>query len=311
MVWINSYLGDGKPGISATVEEIDDQERTAGLFNKIIIRGRRELSVGERFTAVMPRGNVTQEKSGTFGPVLEVGGLVEVTDVIDSRKKIFRGTVVRSLNAIDSSALLIEEPMPRGDFTIQGPRSDIQARIVGGDFGTGARVLGSGTTVYLDEGSKAGLAEGQLLAVRGVRGGRRPDTRFPSLGDPIAVLKIVRVYPKVSTALIVSAVREVQAGDLTGGPFPKSEDLFRKGASSSMAREGGLVAQDEPDDGFGDADLEEGNGANGSDADAAKTSAEKMSRDETGDEETDGEETDGGEMSDEEDLESELESELD
>ncbi len=222
-VYINSYLAEDDPPSIGSVVEIETQERTVGYLQHLYVIGQRQLNVGDKLSAVMPRKDAYHPRSGSFGPIIEVGGSIEIIQEVDPGKKLYRAVVLQSLSPIEVGALLSEEAMPQVTYNAKGPRSDVQARIIGGEYDHKRRVLGTGSVVYLDEGSKSGLADGQVIAVRSTRGERRADSRYPNIGAPIAILKLTRVSANVATGLIVASHADVRPGDLTGGPFPHPE----------------------------------------------------------------------------------------
>lgn len=222
-VHLTTYISDGKPESLGVVDEIQAQERHASYLQYVIVRLDRDANVGERFSALMPRGNVSHRLSRSFGPVVDVGGTVEITETVDAERRAYRAMVIKSILPIEKGALLSEIPLPKVNFSRNSSRSNVEARIIGGEFDTQRKILGPGSVVFIDQGTGAGLQEGQLLAVRSARGARRPDTSYPNYGTPVAVVKIARALDRVSTAVVIDAYSEIVPGDLTGGPFPKPE----------------------------------------------------------------------------------------
>ena len=224
-LYIPAYLSDGKPSSVGRVTEIVAREKTAAFLQDVIVKLDRPASVGEKFTSINIRGNVTNEKTRTYGPVIEIGGMVEIKEPIDEGKNVYRAKVVISVGAIEAGGLLTDMPLPRVEFSKKGQRVDLEAIIIGGQFSKERRLLGQGNVVYIDRGSQNGLSEGQLLAVRSDRELRRPDTDHAEYKKTIGIIKLVRVLERVSTAVVIDASEEIRPGDFTGGPFPKIDSM--------------------------------------------------------------------------------------
>ncbi len=224
-LYVPSYLSDGKPDSIGRVSEMISKEKTAGYLQDLIITINRSASPGEKFSAIMPRGNVSNPKAKTYGPTVDIGGLVEIREVINQSRNMYRASVVNSVGAIELGALITEVPLPRAEFSMRGPRVDLEAVVIGGQYSNQRRLLGTGAVIYLDKGSRQGLSEGQILAVRGDRTLRR-DTEVPEYMRPIATVKLVRVFERVSTALVINANEEIRPGDLTGGPLPRPAETI-------------------------------------------------------------------------------------
>lgn len=222
-VHLTSYLSDGVPSKLGVVAEIQAQETQASYLQYVIVTLDREAAVGQRFSVFMPRGNVSYKKSGSFGPIVDVGGTIEITEVIDSGRRAYRAMVIRSVMPIEPGAILSDNPLPTAVFSRAGTRSSVEARIIGGEFNSSRIYLGSGAVVYIDQGTNGGLQEGQVLAVRATRESRRPKTAFPNDSRPIAIVKIARALERVSTAILLESYGEVSPGDMTGGPLPLPE----------------------------------------------------------------------------------------
>ncbi len=226
-VYLTSYLSDGKPAAAGVVDEIQAQEKQAGYLQYVIVRMNREASVGERFTVAMVRGDVSLAQSRTYGPIVDIGGTLEITAMVDESKRAYRAVVIKSVSPVEKGALLSELPLPKVSFSRNATRANVEARVLGGEFESNRKLLGLGAVVYIDQGTAGGLHEGQLLAVRGARGARAV-TNYPNDALPVAVVKIARALDRVSTAVVIEAYGEIRPGDLTGGPFPKPEQSLVK-----------------------------------------------------------------------------------
>jgi hypothetical protein len=172
----------------------------------------------------MPRGKVYNPKTRAYGPVVDIGGLIEIREPVDEAKHVYRATVVHSVGAVELNAVVTEQPLPKVDFSSKGPHIDLAGIVIGGQFGSQRKILGQGSTIYIDRGTANGLSEGQILAVHSDRELRRENTNFPEYSRPIATIKIARVFEHVATAVVISAIEEIHPGDFTGGPLPRAAE---------------------------------------------------------------------------------------
>ncbi|MCM2282227.1 MAG: hypothetical protein NDI61_10310, partial [Bdellovibrionaceae bacterium] len=234
-IYLTSYLSDGVPASIGIVDEIQAQEKQAAFLQYVILKLDREANVGERFSAVMPRGNVSNKQSRSYGPIVEIGGTVEIVEAVDPARRAYRAVVIKSVMPIEPKAIITEMPLPKVSFSRNATRADVEARVIGGEYDKSRKVMGSGSVVYLDQGTTGGLQEGQILAVRASRGSRRKNTDYPNDSQPIAVIKVARALERVSTAVILDTTAEVTPGDVTGGPLPQpSRAINALGSTRAM-----------------------------------------------------------------------------
>lgn len=237
VVYINSYLADRKPAGIGKIEEIEMGEKVASLGQDVFVQLKRAAQIGERLSAVQIKGEVKKPQGSSVGPVIEVSGILEITGVINENKRQYRATVVETVNPVKLGDTLLEEPLPRTTFAATGSRSEAQVQIIGGEFDEERRLFGSSAVIYLDGGERAGLREGDLLAVSARRSSRREETKFPDVRRSIGVIKIVKVMPSVATAVVIEALDEIRPGDRTGGEFPQGARSIHQDVTSELARE--------------------------------------------------------------------------
>lgn len=214
------YLGEGTPQNVGRIVEVETGDKVASKGQFVYVRTRAGIQTGEKFSILTP-GDRIEIKKREVGPVVEVGGQIQIVESIDEKKNIYRAKVIESINPIVVGAMLSKDPLTRMAFGRTGPTSNVEVAIIGGQQNVSRKVMGPGTVIYLDGGANSGLKNGDILAVRSMRAARKESTNIPRFGLPVAVIKVIRVLNKVSTAVILEAAGEVSAGDLTGGPLPK------------------------------------------------------------------------------------------
>lgn len=218
---VNSYLEESTPKGIGRLEEVEMGDKVASLGQNVFIKMDQSVSNGQKLYVVYPKDKISDAVRGNIGPVIEVGGTLEVIEPVDSSKGVYKAAVTYAVNPIRVDSVILNEPLPRADFSRRGTRSDVQARVVGGEFDETRRLFGEGAVIYLDSGTSAGLHDGDLLAVQGERGVRREDTQFPEAKHPIGLIKVVKALPSVATAIVLEADEEIRPGDKTGGSFPR------------------------------------------------------------------------------------------
>lgn len=217
-----SIILEQRPSGVGTVDEVEAQERFAAVGQHVFLRMKRATHAGERFSVMKEREKIDDPKVGTVGPVMEIGGTVEVTGPVDENKKIYRAVVIKSINPVHQGSVVLEEPLPTTNFARRGTLLNSVVRIIGGEYDEERKILGEGSVVYLGGGASSGLSPGDLLAVQARRGERRDESRYSNWSRSIGVLKIVKVEKKVATAIVLEVHDEIHTGDLTGGQLPET-----------------------------------------------------------------------------------------
>lgn len=219
----NSYLADHEPTGVGTVKEIESMEKFAAVGDMVFVELRSPAQTGQTFTTLAVRGRVNDPNRprDSYGPVVEVGGIISIVEAVNADKNIYRAAVVSAVNPVRAGSILSEKPLPKTNFTRQGTRLNIEARVVGGEFDDDRKLIGENSVVYLDKGSRDGISAGDILPVRSSRQKRREGTTLPDLKSSIGILKVVEVENSVSTAIVLEAKEEIVPGDRTGGKLPE------------------------------------------------------------------------------------------
>ena len=217
------YWVESTPDGIGKVAEMESGEEIASIYQTVLVVMDRDPKIGERFSVVSPAGKPGTGSVFSSGRVLEVGGVIEIQARVREQPetKLYRAQVLKSIGPIRKGSLVIAEPLPRADFSRSGKFKRIEARVIGGHYGSDRKNLGLGSVIYLNAGSAQGLAAGDMLGVLSRRESRFENTRFPEVSTPVALAKIVNAQPHGSTAFLIEAVDQVIPGDLTGGPMPR------------------------------------------------------------------------------------------
>ncbi len=213
----NSIIVDRVPEALGKIEEIEAQEKVAALGQTVFVRLEEKAAIGQRFSVLYPKEKIRVSAISSYGPIVEVGGRVEIIGVVNEDKNVYRASVIFTVNPIRLGSILVNEPLPKSTYSRRGTRTTIEAEIIGGEYDQQRRMIGEGSVIYLDQGHKAGLNNGDILPVQSRRGVRRESTKFPDWNRAIGLVKLVRVDEGVSTAIVLEAHEEILVGDRTGG----------------------------------------------------------------------------------------------
>jgi hypothetical protein len=231
----NSYLADHPVDHVGVIEEIEAQEKIASTGQSVYIRLDSKGRIGERFSVLFPKDKISTGPASSLGPVVEIGGRVEITSVVNEDKNVYRATVVQTVNPIRNASILVRENLPKSNYSRRGTRTTIESKIIGGEYDGDRKIIGDGSVVYLDQGRQAGLNPGDILPVQAKRSERREGTKFPDDVTAIGLLKIVKVEETAATAIVLESRSEIHVGDHTGGRLSPSgfirEEMPDEGSS--------------------------------------------------------------------------------
>ncbi len=213
------YVSETEPEGIGTVSEIEASELMASDMQYVLLRLQKKVEIGTHLmTAVVKRPVEFRKKK--MAEMIEVGGEVEVTELLSADENVYRALVLRSVNAVARGSLVLTEALPETDYSVNGRRVDVETTVIGGEFDERKTLHGSGALIYLDGGSDKGLQPGDLLAIRASRESRLGASTYGSIRTAVGVAKIVRTEKSVATAVIVDMQDRIESGDTTGGSFP-------------------------------------------------------------------------------------------
>ncbi len=241
-VTLNSFINSDLPRKLGFVKEIEVQESTASILQNVFLELGRKVQVGDRLNVVVVKDELSDSDGKDLGHIVEVNGSVEIVEIVNEEDGIYKAIVVDCVSPIVLNAWVTDEPLPQASFAFSGPKKDIKGEVVGGEFSSERKILGTASVIYINIGSESGVQPGDLLAVHSMRKSRRPDTDLRNVGRPIGVIKVAKVSKDSSTALILNTIDEIRPGDKVGGVFPVQKDY--KIGSREVTISIGLKEQD-------------------------------------------------------------------
>lgn len=202
-------------GTASIVSSPADQEMLDTSTPVVIGLGKGEVKVGDRFDIFRTTKRVVDPVTGRHcGYVTDELGWLEVTSVHDQTSL---ARVRRSFDPILRGDHIRPYHETKPDIAV-GPRPNVEGHLVYTDAG---RVeLGQGDVVFLNRGSRDGLAVGSPLEVYRA-GGHAVDhvrhKRVKVLDTVVAKLLVVRANPDDAVAVVTHSKTVVRAGDLFRG----------------------------------------------------------------------------------------------
>lgn len=211
-----------------TLEEVDVGGNTASIGQNVFIRANEPLTIGTKVYTVQEKYGVSSSATGKIGLAYEIGGIVEVRELIDEPSRLYRGQVTYAVNPVRVGSQILAGVPPRVPVTPRGRRNASQLTIAAGALAEDRRHFGDESIVFLDRGS-VDVQVGDVFAVQARRGERRK-TVAPDQLTPIGIIKVFAVYGRVVSAIVVLATEEIRIGDRTGGEFPTRLPDFKVAA---------------------------------------------------------------------------------
>jgi hypothetical protein len=152
------------------------------------------------------------------GHVIEVLAEFVVLSQEPGSDKNYRGRITHAIGSSARGASIVPGQVTWIDTAQTGSFASIQAEIIGGNLDTRGMVFGQGDWVFLDRGSKDGLAEGQLLWVNSAPKNYISDTPFEIGTRNSSLIKIAKVSSEISTGLVLFSKQGLMQRDFSGGP---------------------------------------------------------------------------------------------
>lgn len=180
--------------------------------------------VGDTLLVIKNLGEVQSAHpsiTGFLGYSIEIQGEVQLVERLpDSDSKggrdVYRAIVSKIVNPVTVGSSLVKGKVEYVKLSETGPRSQVVAQIVGGQYFNLRQVYGTESVAYINRGTNDGLAVGDILSVRENRMIRNPDTAVRSNVRPIGWLKVVKATANFATTIVVRAWSDILTGDVTG-----------------------------------------------------------------------------------------------
>lgn len=148
--------------------------------------------------------------------MVEVQGQIEILELVNSQKNIYRAMVKKAIQPVEVGSLLTPGQLPMIDPAAGAISSGAAARIIGGQFGTNRMLFGPSNLIFLDGGTNQGFAEGQSFGIFADEAIRSRQTDAVQNDRQIGVVKVVKTTPNFATAYVTRTSEDVRQGDYVG-----------------------------------------------------------------------------------------------
>lgn len=215
MIYVTNLVMSNPPESLGEVVVTDTNTNTVGPFQYVLIRSSR-AAVGESYVVVKELGTLKfnpdeVEVEGTPHSV-QIQGEVKIVGSVQVPKlkeTLWRAQVTKSYNPLEIGGKLSDVKIPSVDLTQRGVPALVEGEVIGGGMNLNRRLLEPGATVFLSRGVEDGIRVGQLIEVYSTQS---------LYAVRAALIRVAHVDPNFSTAVIVTADREVQPGDRLSRP---------------------------------------------------------------------------------------------
>jgi len=212
-----SYFADqGDKEAEGEVIQAELGMSSASEHQFVFVRTNGGKSVGQTLLALKEVSNVEDQFSSKKAKLIQVQGVLQLVEVIDSEAGTYRALVTKTIAPIEVGAKLFSDSMPTLNVSDSGGEAPhISARVFGGQYGVHRRFFGPDGILFLNQGSGAGLTAGQVLNIYKNQGVRSYFNLVKDNPRIIGKIKIVRTSEEFATAVVLSANEEIYIGDGT------------------------------------------------------------------------------------------------
>jgi len=164
--------------------------------------------------------------------LVQISGEIELSSQAQGRQvagvdlneyDIYRALVTKTTGLSQKDYALVDGSIPVVDIAPEGPAGSVEARVIGSEIHVVSQLYGQGSVVFIDKGSRQGVAPGQIFSLFVNRKSRHPQTPVEYSVAASGKLKVVKVDDEVATAVILDAHDGIIQGDLIRPPVELGE----------------------------------------------------------------------------------------
>lgn len=209
------FVTDKMPPSIGEVIGTEMELKSASDFQYIFIKSQESL-IGKPLVAIQNVGKLKSADSWGSSILAEVQGELEVKEVANPDKGIYRALVKRTVNPVQVGAQVILGVIPKFNTGLGGvSKKSVSAQLMGSSAQDGHEMYGTSNLVFINAGTSKGISEGDVFAIY-----PKDDNHYEKLpiksDRPSGLVRIVKVEDSVSTGYMIKSVREIIPGDWVG-----------------------------------------------------------------------------------------------
>ncbi|MCB0349442.1 MAG: LysM peptidoglycan-binding domain-containing protein, partial [Bdellovibrionales bacterium] len=243
LIRLSSYVVEDIPAEAGKIVEIEMGSDTANLYQNVFIESD-QIGVGDTLVSYAIKDKIHDKKGEIIGYAIELHGTLKVTEAASTDKSVFKAIVTYLASPIRKGTFIKKGAYPIKTLNKQPSVVSIDTEIIGAEFDDRRRVLGTGSIVYLANGSDAGIQEGTALRIIKNQKVRNKTTLVDNNTNIIGTVQIIDVQPTRSTGVISNASDAITIGDNTG-----ATTVLSYGPTDSTTSD---ILENEDDTGSGD-----------------------------------------------------------
>lgn len=192
------------------IVETEFGTKSAGEYQYIYVQLDPGTELGS-FAVYRPRGKI--ERGDLASQIMEYQGSIQVLTKVSSEKNLYRARVQLSDHLVEVGSFLSRDFLTPAPLSKNSSAQNLQAEILGGEYGDDRSLFGTQTLVYLDSGKNQGVQIGAKYSIYRNQSIRVADTQAVQQSRKIGELVILHSSNHFSTGLIIQASDDIQKGD--------------------------------------------------------------------------------------------------
>lgn len=224
--YMSYYIAEGPVEGVGVVTGAELDMKVAGEYQYVFVQLDR--GAGKEFVVQKNLAMISDpSKKKRQGQIVEMQGEIEVLEKVNSQKNIYRAIVKKAIHPIEVGSVLTGGKLPMITVSGEVSKTQVSAKIMGGQFDKKRSIFGPNTFVFLDGGKGQGLQEGQVLSIYGDERVRKKNTDALENDRAIGEVQIVKVTANFATGYIVKAKEDIVVGDYVGkvGMQARADDI--------------------------------------------------------------------------------------
>ncbi len=222
---LSAYVSEKEAEFEGEIIEVEAGGQIAADLQYVYLKIKKgQGNTGERFLAIRNDGRLRRSTDEIdredLGYRVSVLGEIVLEDIVQGRvgneHELWRAMVRRSIDAVTKGSGVVRGKLIQIGLSDEGPRSNLVAQVIGGASDNRQSIFGEQSVVFLNRGSIDGVQEGQVLPIRSNQKLKNFRTVVEENVKPIGYLKVIRVTPRLATAVVLKSFDSIRAGDVTG-----------------------------------------------------------------------------------------------